>query len=118
MELPDWMKQHEELWQEFIGHRDDKKKPMNERAQKMALNKLKRYSAEGCSIVEMLETAILKNWDGIWPVYIYAKKPDQVVSRPAAYKEYVMPTYEKSAPEVREKAIKEAREAMRIVKNN
>lgn len=116
MDLPDWMKPHEELWIDFIGHRADKKKPMNERAQKMALRKLERYSKEGCSIVEMLETAVLKNWDGIWPVYIHAKQGQPQFAKPASHKlfEETKPS-ERSSDEAREKAIREARERMHIV---
>jgi len=117
MDLPDWMKPHEELWKDFIGHREDKKKPLNERAQKMAISKLKRYSEEGCSIQEMIETAILKDWDGIWPVYIYQKKPEQPqVSKPASHKMYEPDRSVKPASkEAVSAAIAEARAKMHVV---
>ncbi len=77
--IPDWLP--EDLWEEFCGHRDDLKKPLTERAKRMALRRLEKFRAEGCNVEDMLEVAILNGWQGIWPVKNNDAKPKSAAER-------------------------------------
>jgi len=58
----------EDLLQQFIEHRkDDKKKPMSERAVKMLVNKLHRYALQGHCPNLLLERSIINNWQDVYP---------------------------------------------------
>ena len=67
MELPDYIDAG--LWEEWVAYRrEDKKKPASERSQRMTLKKIERLVAEGYDANRLIETAIEREWQGIFPV--------------------------------------------------
>lgn len=56
-----------EIWHDFVSHREDIKKPMSSRAEKMMLNKLARADAQGWDVNEALERSIINGWQDVFP---------------------------------------------------
>lgn len=57
----------EELFQDFIGNRQDIKKPMTDRAIKMLRKKLDRLESEGHCPAKLLERSIIQGWQDVYP---------------------------------------------------
>lgn len=64
MELPGWLNQ--EVWSEYLGHREDMKKPLTERAQRMTLRKLEGMANKGLDPNEALMNSIMNGWQGVF----------------------------------------------------
>jgi len=62
---PEWL--NKKLWAEFKKHRVKLKKPMTERAEELAIGKLKKIMDRGYSQQEIIDNVILKGWQGIYP---------------------------------------------------
>jgi hypothetical protein len=57
----------EVLFSEFVGSRQDLKKPMTERAKKMMVNKLLRLEAQGYCPTLLMERSIINGWQDVYP---------------------------------------------------
>lgn len=64
MELPDWIEK--EIWEDWLGMREEKKYPTTERQQRAALRTLKRAHEEGHDPNKMLDNAINAGWQGLF----------------------------------------------------
>ena len=54
------------LFSEFVGSRQDMKKPMTERAKKCLLNKLNRMEAMGYCPTLLMERSIINGWQDVY----------------------------------------------------
>lgn len=63
-ELPDWI--DAEAWAGYVEMRKAIKKPMTERAKKLALNKLVELRAKGYDPNAILDEATFSSWQGLW----------------------------------------------------
>ena len=63
-QYPDWL--DVDLWSEYVEHRKEIKRPMSERAERMALRKLKRLIDSGGDQNEILENAVMNGWQGLF----------------------------------------------------
>lgn len=66
MELPHWLDR--DAWDEYCGHRGDMKKPLTDRAKRMALKKLEAMYLRGSDPNEALMNSVLNGWQGIFEV--------------------------------------------------
>ena len=65
VKAPEWL--DAELWQTWIDYRrEDKKKPASDRSLNMTINKLARLMQQGYDPHLLLETAIEREWQGIY----------------------------------------------------
>ncbi|TEA78659.1 YdaU family protein [Allopusillimonas ginsengisoli] len=64
--LPDWVPS--DLWGEFEAVRKKRKKPMTDRARRLAVGKLESLRNEGHSVESLLEQSILHAWDTFYPI--------------------------------------------------
>jgi len=55
-----------DIWNSYLLYRKEIKKPMTEYAQKLALEKLKRWEEEGHDPIEIINTAIMNGWSGLF----------------------------------------------------
>ena len=93
MDLPQWLDL--DLWNEFVGHREDIKKPMSERAQKMALKKLELIRDRGFDANESLMTSVMNGWQGLFEI-----ERKEVAHKPASHKQTALPDYgQRTEPE-------------------
>ena len=58
---------NETLFQDFIGNRQDMKKPMSPRAIKMLSNKLIRLESQGYCPDLLIERSIINGWQDVFP---------------------------------------------------
>ena len=58
---------NEDLFQDFIGNRQDLKKPMSPRAIKMLSNKLLRLEAQGYDTDLLIERSVINGWQDVYP---------------------------------------------------
>lgn len=72
MDLPRWL--DEEIWNEFIEHRKEIRKPMTDRAQRMMLRKLTRMVEAGMDANQCIEESILNGWQNVYPCKNEIKK--------------------------------------------
>lgn len=56
----------------FIEYRKSKRSPMSEVAVKIMLNKLRGFTED--EQIDAIETAIMSNWDGVFPKHTYKKQ--------------------------------------------
>lgn len=62
---PEWL--DAELWQTWIDYRrEDKKKPASDRSLRMTITKLERLRGNGYDPHLLIETAIEREWQGIY----------------------------------------------------
>lgn len=61
-----------EIWEEFVQHRKDIKRPMTALAIKKMINKLNKIIADGHDPIELIEKAIISGWQDI---FVSEKKP-------------------------------------------
>jgi len=64
-EKPIWLPEKE--FEDFKKMRKKIKSPMTERAEELLIMRLERLKTEGHDPKELLETAILNSWKGVWP---------------------------------------------------
>jgi len=62
---PDWLNQ--KLWNEFKAHRRRIGKPMTPHAEKLNINKLEKFMEQGHQPDDLINMAIEKGWQGIYP---------------------------------------------------
>lgn len=62
--MPHWL--NEEIWSEYLGHREDMRKPLTDRAQRMTLRKLEGMAAKGLDPNEALMNSIMNGWQGVF----------------------------------------------------
>lgn len=73
--LPEWLNQ--ELFGDFVAMRKEIKKPMSDKAVKLAIGKLEKLKAEGEDIDAVLEQSIFNTWQGLFAV----RKANQPVNQ-------------------------------------
>ena len=83
--LPLWLDR--ESWAGFLEMRKKIKKPMTDKAAKIAIGKLERWRAEGYDPTMVLNEAIMNNWQGLW----IPKGPDGKPIQPVKQKAKVIP---------------------------
>ena len=66
VDLPDWMPL--ESWENFVGMRKERKKPVTDRATKMLVKKLADMKNEGQNITEVLDQSTRSGWSDVYPV--------------------------------------------------
>ena len=66
VEYPDWL--NVELWGQFVANRKAIKKPMTDKAQELAIKKLRQLIDEGDDMTKVLEAAIIGGWQGLFSV--------------------------------------------------
>ena len=76
-QYPDWL--IVDLWHEYVEHRKEIKKPLSERSERMALRKLKRLIDAGGDQEDILETAVMNGWQGL---FMPDNKQNKVISTP------------------------------------
>jgi len=65
---PDWL--DKKLWAAFKEHRRKLRKPMTDYAEKLAIKKLEKIMNEtGCSQEQIINLAIEKGWQGLFPPF-------------------------------------------------
>jgi len=70
-------------WENFEQHRIRKGAPMDDFTRWQVQARLERFHAEGQDIDEIIETAIVSNWRGVFPMKSSTKRPaDPGVTRP------------------------------------
>lgn len=69
LSLPDFLEAS--LWQDFLDHRTEIKKPMSPLAQKKMFGKLEKLLADGQDVRTVLERSIINRWQDVYPA------PDQ-----------------------------------------
>lgn len=57
----------EDLFQDFIGHRKDIKKPMTDRAVNMLYKKLQRLELQGYCPSLLIERSMINGWQDVFP---------------------------------------------------
>ena len=62
--LPEFLSK--ETWMEFRQYRNEIKKPMSELAETKIINKLIKWNAKGHDITDILDTAIVNRWQGLY----------------------------------------------------
>ena len=73
LDLPAWIPP--QIWQDYEEMRKLIKRPMTDRARKIAITRLDQFRTEGYDPVEVLEEAILNSWQGIWrPKHVQPKR--------------------------------------------
>lgn len=72
-ELPDWI--DPEAWEGFVQMRKTIKKPLTDRAKKLALKELVKLRMEGQDPNEVLDQSTLKCWSGLFAVKGKAATP-------------------------------------------
>jgi len=78
IDVPDWIEK--EIWIAFIKHRKITcRKPMTERAEFLILKKLEKAKDEGYNPNDLLDEAIEKGWQTIYP------KPHQLVKHDGSH---------------------------------
>jgi len=95
----------EELFQDFMQHRKEIKKPLTAVAQKRMRMRLERFEQEGQDVNALLEKSILNGWQDVWP--------DKGESRPAAHKIYVDSSATTTTPEVAREAVRDSMQLLR-----
>ena len=55
-----------EKWEEYLQFRVEKKEPMTERAEKMALKRLTEFHGKGHDPLRIIEDSIISNWSGLF----------------------------------------------------
>lgn len=66
VDLPEWLSAT--LWEQYVDFRFEMGKPLTIKARDMAIQKLARLRAEGNDPVEVIETAMVAGWMGLFPV--------------------------------------------------
>ena len=98
-----------DLWQDFIGHRQDLKKPLTERAERRLLKKIERALEQGWTaeaVEHQIERSIINGWQDVY--FEIKDKPEPVRQRET--NPYVTPSYGmKSTKEVASAAIVQMR---------
>ena len=56
-----------DLLADFVGSRQDMKKPMTDRAKARLMNKLERLSREGHCPNKLMERSIIQGWQDVYP---------------------------------------------------
>lgn len=69
MQLPAWLHDCEEAWNGWVEMRRKIKKPLTERAQRMAIRKLEELKQEGHDPRSVLEQSEFRCWAGLFPAY-------------------------------------------------
>jgi len=64
--LPDWLPS--ETWIDFCRHRVFLKKPMSERAAKLALMQLSKFKAKGKNPIDIINQSIMRGWAGLFEI--------------------------------------------------
>jgi hypothetical protein len=64
--LPDWIELGD--WRDYEAMRKSIRKPMTDRARKLAVAKLEQLRAAGESPADVLRQSILHSWQGLFPV--------------------------------------------------
>ena len=78
IDVPDWIEK--EIWIAFIKHRKITcRKPMTERAEFLILKKLEKAKDEGYNPNDLLDEAIEKGWQTIYP------KPHQLIKHDGSH---------------------------------
>ena len=82
----------------FIEYRKSKRSPMSEVAVKIMLNKLREFTEE--EQIDAIETAIMSNWDGVFPKHTYKKQElvqekHNVAHKPSEYEDFDIKEYYK-----------------------
>tara|TARA_R100001530_G_scaffold136253_1_gene116033 strand:+ start:2838 stop:3296 length:459 start_codon:yes stop_codon:yes gene_type:complete len=78
IDIPDWIEK--EIWIAFIKHRKITcRKPMTERAEFLILKKLEKAKDEGYNPNDLLDEAIEKGWQTIYP------KPHQLIKHDGSH---------------------------------
>jgi hypothetical protein len=67
-ELPDWVSVED--WNEYVEHRKDIKRPLTDKAKKLAIAELKKLKQNGEIIKNVIDQSILNGWAGLFPVRI------------------------------------------------
>lgn len=62
--LPDWLPYL--LWEAFVEHRKEIKKPLTERGAKLICSELKKFHSQGMDIPEIVKRSIMNNWAGVF----------------------------------------------------
>ena len=62
--LPEWLPK--EKWEDFLQFRIDKKAPMTEKAEHLAILRLEKFQAKGHDPLEIIADAIISNWSGLF----------------------------------------------------
>ena len=62
--LPDFLPK--EKWEEYLQFRVEKKEPLTERAEKMALKRLTEFHGKGHDPLRIIEDSIISNWSGLF----------------------------------------------------
>ena len=73
--LPEWIDR--ETWNEYEKMRRSIRKPMTDRARKIAVTRLEQFRRIGCEANEVLEQSIFMSWQGLFEVHevMNAKRP-------------------------------------------
>ncbi|MBU2741466.1 YdaU family protein [Acidithiobacillus albertensis] len=66
VDLPEWLSAT--LWEQYVDFRFEMGKPLTVKARDMAIQKLARLRAEGNDPVEVIETAMVAGWMGLFAV--------------------------------------------------
>jgi hypothetical protein len=67
MLLPDWIPR--EAWEGYLNMRKKIRKPLTDRAEAMALNRLAQLRQEGYDAQQVLEQSEFHCWVGLFPVH-------------------------------------------------
>lgn len=63
--IPDWV--DPKLWRDFKEHRQKLRKPMTAKAESLLIGKLTKFREQGHNPTELLETAIERGWQSVFP---------------------------------------------------
>jgi hypothetical protein len=64
--LPDWLPQ--EVWINWLAHRNSGKKRLTEHAQQLHLNELTKLREQGQDPVAVIEKSIMRGWMGLFAI--------------------------------------------------
>jgi hypothetical protein len=93
VELPDWLPS--DIWELWIADRKERGKPMTTMAQKLAIRSLDKLRAEGHTPRAVIDNAIEKGWQGLYPPpAARSKAPGQLARDLTDSSKYIEPGVE------------------------
>jgi len=64
VDLPDWLPT--DVWTDWVEHRKAKRKPLTQRAAELTIERLATLRERGYTAKELIENAIMSDWQGIY----------------------------------------------------
>jgi len=66
IDIPEWINQED--WVALLDHRKSVRSPINDKSQKLIIEKLKRFKEQGMNVSDVIKESIINGWKGIFPI--------------------------------------------------